>query len=40
VGVPPPKAKGARWVNITLGNVKRAISGRYHTIKQSKYAHC
>jgi hypothetical protein len=32
------EAKGARWVNIVLGNVKRAISGRYHAIRQSKYA--
>ena len=29
---------GARWVNVLLANVKRAISGRYHAIKQSKYA--
>lgn len=32
------EAKGARWVNVLLGNVKRAISGRYHAIKQHKYA--
>lgn len=31
------EAKGARWVNIVLGNVKRAISGCYHAIKQAKY---
>ncbi|MGH9808234.1 MAG: IS1595 family transposase [Terriglobia bacterium] len=32
------EAKGARWVNIVLSNVKRAISGRYHAIRQAKYA--
>jgi hypothetical protein len=32
------EVKGARWVNTVLGNVKRAISGRYHAIKQAKYA--
>ncbi len=32
------QAKGARWANTLLGNVKRAISGRYHAIRQSKYA--
>ena len=30
--------KGARWVNVVLANVKRAISGTYHSIKQAKYA--
>lgn len=29
---------GARWVNVVLANTKRAISGRYHAIKQAKYA--
>jgi ribosomal protein L37AE/L43A len=29
---------GARWVNVLLGNLKRAISGRYHAIAQRKYA--
>lgn len=29
---------GARWVNVLLGNVKRAISGTYHAIRQAKYA--
>ena len=28
---------GTRWVNVLLGNVKRAISGSYHAIRQSKY---
>ena len=28
----------ARWANIVLANVKRAISGRYHSIRQAKYA--
>lgn len=32
------EVKGARWVNIVLSNVKRAISGRYHAIRQGKYA--
>ena len=32
------EARGARWVNVLLGNVKRAIDGRYHAIKQFKYA--
>jgi len=32
------EVRGARWVNVVLGNVKRAISGRYHAIKQRKYA--
>lgn len=32
------QARGARWVNVVLANAKRAISGRYHAIKQAKYA--
>ena len=32
------EAKGARWVNILLANVKRSISGVYHSLKQRKYA--
>jgi transposase-like protein len=32
------EVRGARWVNVVLANVKRAISGRYHAFKQSKYA--
>lgn len=32
------EVRGARWVNVLLGNVKRAISGSYHAIRQSKYA--
>lgn len=32
------EAKGARWVNALLGNVKRAISGTYHAVRQAKYA--
>ena len=32
------EVKGARWVNVLLGNVKRAISGSYHAIRQGKYA--
>lgn len=31
------EVRGARWVNVVLGNVKRAISGRYHAIKHDKY---
>lgn len=32
------QARGARWVNVLLGNLKRAISGRYHAIRHGKYA--
>ena len=32
------EVKGARWVNVVLGHVKRAISGCYHAMRQSKYA--
>ncbi|MHB8742804.1 MAG: IS1595 family transposase [Sulfuricaulis sp.] len=32
------EVRGARWVNVVLGNVKRAISGSYHAIRQAKYA--
>ena len=32
------EVKGARWVNVVLGNVKRAISGCYHALRQAKYA--
>ncbi|MEA0718594.1 IS1595-like element ISXca4 family transposase, partial [Xanthomonas campestris] len=32
------EATGARWVNVVLGNLKRAISGVYHAIAQGKYA--
>jgi transposase-like protein len=32
------EARGARWVNVLLSNVKRAMGGAYHAIKQSKYA--
>ena len=32
------EVKGARWVNVVLGNVKRAISGCYHAVRQAKYA--
>lgn len=32
------EAPGARWVNVLLGNVKRAINGTYHAIRQAKYA--
>ena len=32
------EVKGARWVNVLLGNLKRAISGSYHAIRQGKYA--
>ena len=30
--------RGARWINVLLGNLKRAISGSYRAIRQSKYA--
>lgn len=32
------EAKGARWVNVLLANLKRAISGVYHAVRQGKYA--
>jgi len=32
------EVRGARWVNVVLGNVKRAISGTYHAVRQAKYA--
>ena len=32
------EARGARWVNIVLSNLKRSIDGAYHAIKQHKYA--
>ena len=32
------EAAGSRWVNIVLANLKRAISGVYHAVRQSKYA--
>lgn len=32
------EAAGARWVNVVLANVKRAISGVYHAVRQAKYA--
>lgn len=32
------EATGTRWVNVVLGNLKRAISRVYHAIAQGKYA--
>jgi len=32
------QAPGARWVNVVLSNVKRALDGVYHSLKQAKYA--
>lgn len=32
------EARGARWANVVLANIKRAISGTYHAIRQAKYA--
>ena len=32
------EAKGARWVNVVLANLKRAISGVYHAVRQGTYA--
>ncbi|PWF11274.1 IS1595 family transposase, partial [Xanthomonas citri] len=32
------EVQGARWLNVVLGNVKRAISGTYHAVRQAKYA--
>lgn len=31
-------AKSARWVNVVLANIKRSLSGAYHSIRQRKYA--
>jgi ribosomal protein L37AE/L43A len=33
------EADGARWVNVVLSNVKRALDGTYHAFKFFKYAH-
>ena len=33
------EADGARWVNIVLSNLKRALDGTYHAFKFFKYAH-
>lgn len=33
------EAQGARWVNIVLSNVKRALDGTYHAFLFFKYAH-
>ena len=30
--------EGAKWANVVLANVKRSISGAYHSVRQSKYA--
>lgn len=30
------EVRGARWVNVLLGNLNRAISGSYHAIRQGK----
>lgn len=32
------EVKGARWVNVVLSNVKRALDGVYHSVKQRRYA--
>ncbi len=32
------EVRGARWVNVVLGNVKRALDGTYHAITQQRYA--
>ena len=32
------EARGARWANIVLSNLKRSIDGAYHAIKQHNYA--
>jgi hypothetical protein len=40
VGVvaPPPRSRGARWVNMLLSHLKRSIGGAYHAFKPHKYA--
>jgi hypothetical protein len=32
------ETKSARWVNVVLANIKRSLSGVYHSIRQKKYA--
>jgi transposase-like protein len=32
------QTKSARWVNVVLANIKRSLSGVYHSIQQKKYA--
>lgn len=32
------QTKSARWVNVVLANIKRSLSGVYHSIRQEKYA--
>lgn len=32
------QVKSARWVNVVLANIKRSLSGVYHSIRQRKYA--
>lgn len=32
------EVKGARWVNVVMSNVKRALDGVYHALKQKRYA--
>ena len=32
------QVRGARWVDIALSDVKRALDGRYHSFRQAKYA--
>lgn len=31
------QVQGARWLNVVLANIKRAISGTYHSVRQAKY---
>lgn len=39
IEAPPGKAgDGARWVNVVLGNLKRALDGTYHAFGFFKYA--
>lgn len=33
------ESEGARWVNIVLSNVKRALDGTYHVFRFAKYSH-
>lgn len=32
------EVRSARWVNVVLANIKRSLSGVYHSIRQQKYA--
>lgn len=37
--MPQPRQEGARWVNIVLSNIKRALGGTNHVFGFFKYGH-